>query len=169
MTNWSNTTPTAEYNGVPYSNAVPLTSTEADLGDSKNAPDPIAIDFGQVIVAVVVLSINGIVIGNNCYVVMQTDMGDGVWVDVAWCVSTFSQSSVIFVLSGGGMASVNNSFQQTRQPGAFPASNGSNILPLGGRVRFVGKSSFVGGSSSSPGTGPTAVSATIKYRIMTPR
>jgi hypothetical protein len=169
MVTYANVIPTAGSDGVLYSNSVPLTTTEADVGDSLVTPSPIAVEYGQVIVAVVKLAINGIVVGSNAYVVMQSDAGDGNWVDVAWCVTTFNQGSVIFVLCGGGLGAMNNAFQQSRQVGAFPSTTGSNVVPLAGRVRFVGKATAVGGSSSTPGTGGTAVSATVRYKLMAPR
>ncbi len=166
----ANITPTAGTDGIPYSTAVPLTAQEADLGDGLLTPRPIAVEYGQVIVAVVQLTINGLVVGNNSYVVMQCDMGDGVWIDVAWCVWTGNQGMTTFVLCGGGLGAMNNAFQQTRGAGQppTPQANGSNAVPLAGRVRFVGKSTFVGGSSSLAGV-TTSVLATIKFKLMAPR
>jgi hypothetical protein len=166
----ANIIPTAGSDGITYCTAVPLVSTEADLGDGLLTPDPVAVEYGQIIVAVVQLSINGLVVANNTYVVMQTDMGDGVWVDAAWVVWTANQGSAVFVLCGGGTGQQANAFQQSRQPGQFPQpqANGSNAVPLAGRVRFVGKSSFSGGSSSLAGV-TTSVSATIKYKLLAPR
>lgn len=163
----ANIIPTAATDGLVYGTNVPLTSTEADLGDGLLAPDPIAVAFGQSIVAVVKLSINGYVVANNCYVVMQTDMGDGTWVDIAWCVWTGHQGDATFILWGGGANGGigTNSVQQSRQVGQFPASLGSVDMPLAGRIRFVGKSMFTGGSSSLAGVA-TSVSATIKYKIL---
>ena len=101
----------------------------------------------------------------NSYVVMQTDLGDGVWIDVAWCVYTNTQAPGVFVFSGG--VAGNNAFQQTRQAGQFPnpQANGSNAMVLGGRVRFVGRSILSGQSSGSPG-GLWAVTATIRYKLL---
>lgn len=163
-------TPTAGTDGVPYGTNVPLTSTEATLGDGLKTPDPIAVVYGQIIVAVIQLSINGIVTGNNTYIIMQTDLGDGVWIDAAWCVWTGNQGTATFVISGGIIGASSNVFQQTRQAGQppTPQANGSNSVPLAGRIRFVGKSAFVGGSSSLAGV-PTRVSATITYKILAPR
>ncbi len=160
----ANINPTAGSDGVPYSTAVPLTSAEADLNGGTNVPTgPIATEFGAAIVAVVTLTINGIVTANNSYIVMQQDLGDGVWVDMNWAVWTGSQGSATFVFSNGVAGA--DTFQQTRLPGAPPASSGSNQLTLGGRIRFVGKSNFAGGSSSLSGV-TTAVLATIKYKLL---
>lgn len=170
MTTTANIVPTAGSDGLTYCTTVPLTATEADLGDGLLTPRPVAVEYGQVIVAVVQLSVNGLIVGNNTYVVMQTDLGDGVWVDAAWVVWTGTQGSATFVLCGGGLGAQNNAFQQSRGVGQPPVvqANGSNVVPLGGRVRFVGKTTMVGGSSSLSGV-TTAVSATIKYKLMVPR
>lgn len=163
----ANIIPQALTDGVPYGTSVPLTGTEADLGDGLKTPDPIQVADGQAIVAVVQLSINGSIVGSNAYVVMQTLLG-GVWFDVAWAVTTFNQGTATFVLSGGGNGAENNAFQQSRQVGGFPASTGSNSVPLGGQVRFVGKATAVGGSSSLAGT-TAGISAIITYKLVTPR
>lgn len=164
----ANITPTAGSDGITYGTSVPLTSTEATLGDGLITPDPIATEYGQAIVAVVKLTVTGLIISQNSYVVMQQDMGDGVWVDIAWCLFTGNQGTATFVLSGGGVGAMNNSFQQTRQSGQFPASAGSNAGPLGGRIRFVGKTTSTGGSSATVGTAAN-VAATIKYKLLSPR
>jgi hypothetical protein len=166
----ANIIPTAGSDGITYGTAVPLTAQEADLGDGLKTPGPVAVEYGQVMVAVVVLTINGYVVANTSYVVMQTDMGDGVWVDAAWCVWLGHQGSATFILCGGGLGAQNNAFQQTRAAGSppTPQTNGSNAVPLAGRVRFVGASVFSGGSSSLAGL-TTSVSATIKYKLMVPR
>lgn len=161
--------PAARGDGIVYGTSVPLTATEATLGDAAKTPDPVAVDYGQTVVAVVKLVVNGIIVGNNTYVVMQTDMADGTWVDVAWIGWTGNQGSAVFVLCGGGVGAMNNAFQQSRQAGANPSSaNGSNAVPLGGRVRFVGKATPVGGSSSLAGT-TAGVLATVTYRLQGPR
>src|SRR4051812_7228334 len=99
--------------GVVYATAVPLTATEAALGDAASTPALIAVIEGQTLVAVVKLSVTGFITGNNSYVVMQTDLGDGTWIDVAWIVWTGTQGSATFVLCGGGVGAMNNAFQQS--------------------------------------------------------
>jgi hypothetical protein len=169
-----NIIPTAPTDGILYANNVPLVATEASLGDGLKTPDPIPVVEGQTIVAVVKLSINGHVTANNTYIFLQTDLGDGTWIDVAWCQFTKtdvpSSQPATFVLCGGGLGAMNNAFQQSRQAGSAPAAqgNGSNAVPLGGRVRFSGFSTFAGGSSSIAGV-TTSVSATITYRLQNPR
>lgn len=165
-----NITPTAETDGVVYANAVPLTPTEADLGDGLKSPAPIAVAEGQTIVAVVKLSINGFITGNSAFVFLQTDLGDGTWIDVAWCFYNQTQAPATFVLCGGGLGAMNNAFQQSRNAGSAPATqaSGSNAVPLGGRCRFSGFATTTGGSSSAPGVS-TQVKATITYKLQNPR
>lgn len=166
----ANIIPTALTDGIPYATNVPLVSTEADLGDGLKTPQPIPIAEGQTIVAVVKLSINGHVTGNNTWLFLQTDLGDGAWVDMAWIFYNGTDGTATFVLCGGGLGAMNNAFQQSRKPGAAPATqaNGSNAVPLGGRVRFTGFATSVGGSSSVAGT-TAGVQATITYRLQQPR
>ena len=159
-----NLNPQAGSDGIPYALAVPLTAQEADLNGGANVPtSPVQVDSSEAILAVVTLSINGLVVANNSYVVMQVDLGDGMWVDVCWCVWTGSQGQATFVMSNGIAGA--NVFQQTRQAGGFPASNGQNQMVLGGRIRFVGKAVFSGGSSSLAGI-TTSVIASIRYRLL---
>jgi hypothetical protein len=167
VTTFAGIAPTAPTDGVLYSNAVPLTTSEADLfgGTGAQSPDPIPTEFGAAIVAVVQLSINGIITGNNTYVVLQIDLGDGVWVDLNWLVWTGTQAPATFVFSNGVAGA--NTFQQSRGAGQVPnpQASGSNQMALGGRVRFVGKTTMVGGSSSAPGVS-TQVTATIRYKLL---
>ena len=161
----ANIIPTAGTDGITYCTSVPLTTTEAVLGDAAQVPTVIPTTIGEAISAVVVLTVTGIVTGNSTYVVLQMDMGDGVWVDLNWCFWNGNQGSATFVFSNGIAGA--NVFQQTRQSNGVPnpQSNGSNQMTLGGRLRFVGRTAMTGGSSSVSGT-PTAVSATIKYRLL---
>lgn len=170
MVTSANIVPTAGTDGLVYATSVPLTVTEADLGDGKKVPNPIPILEGQTIVAVVKLALNGHVVGNNSFVFLQTDLGDGTWVDVAWCQFTGTDAPATFVLCGGGLGAMNNAFAASRNPGFPPTvqGNGSNAVPLGGRCRFSGFSNFLGGSSSLAGV-TTSVLATITYKIQEPR
>lgn len=164
----ANIVPTAGTDGIVYATNVPLTSTEAALGDGLLTPALIPTTFNQAVVAVVQLSINGYITANSSYVVMQMDVGDGVWVDMCWCFWDGRQGSAVFVMSNGIAGA--NVFQQSRQTGQVPVNtsnvqgNGSNQMTLGGRIRFVGKAVMVGGSSSVSGI-TTAVKATITYRL----
>lgn len=166
----ANIEPTAPSDGIVYASAVPLTPTEAALGDALQVPAMIPVAEGQTVVAVVKLTVSGYVVANSTFVFLQTDLGDGTWIDVAWCFFKGNQGSATFVLCGGGIGAINNAFEQSRQASSTPAAqaNGSNAVPLGGRVRFTGFSKFVGGSSNLAGT-PTTVSATITYALQNPR
>lgn len=162
----ANITPTAASDGIAYAVSVPLTSTEADLngGTGVQITAPIPTTFNEAISAVVQLTVTGIITANSVYVVMQQDMGDGVWIDMNWIFTSQNQGTATFVMSNGVAGA--NSFQQSRQSGQVPnpQANGSNQMALGGRIRFVGKVTMAGGSSSVSGT-PAAVSATIRYRL----
>src|SRR4051794_10390773 len=115
MTIFANIAPTPLTDGIPYATNVPITSSEADLGDGLKTPTPIPIIDGQTLVAVVKLAINGHVTGNNCFVFLQTDLGDGTWIDVAWCYFNKADGVGTSVLCGGGLGAMSNSFQQSRQ------------------------------------------------------
>ena len=165
-----NLTPTAPTDGIVYASAVPLTPTEAALGDAAQVPSVIPVTWGQTIVAVVKFTVNGLITGNSTFVFLQTDMADGTWVDVAWCFFNGKQGTATFVLCGGGLGAMNNAFQHSRQASSAPTAqaNGSNAVPLGGRLRFTGFTNMVGGSSNVAGTA-TSVTATITYRLQQPR
>ncbi len=166
----ANITPLAETDGVTYCTSVPLTATEADLGDSLITPRPVAIVYGQAILAIVQFAINGIINLNKSYVVMQTDLGDGVWIDVAWAFYSQQQAPETHVLFGGGLGGGAGAFRKSRDANSLPTpqADGSNALPLGGRVRFSGGAILASGSSSAPGVS-TVVSVTIKYKLLAPR
>lgn len=161
----ANVVPAAPIDGVTYASAVALTSSEATLGDATQVPTEIPVVEGQAILATIQLSINGIITSNNMYVVLQMDMGDGVWVDINWLVFTGNQGSTVFTFSNGVAGA--NTFQQTRQSGAFPASSSSNQTMLAGRLRFRGKAVMTGGSGTVGGN--PAITVTIKYKLMNPR
>lgn len=166
----ANIDPTAESDGVLYANAVPLTPTEAALGDAANVPALIPVVEGQTIVAVVKLSANGLITGNSTFVFLQTDLGDGTWMDIAWIFWDQVQGTATFFLSGGGLGQMNTITQKLRNENSAPPtqSSGTNILPLGGRCRFTGFTRMTGGSSSAAGIS-TQVTATIRYKLQRPR
>lgn len=166
----ANITPTALTDGILYCTSVPMTVQEAVLGDAVQTPVIVPVVEGQTIVAVVRLAVNGHVTGSNAFVFLQTDLGDGVWVDVAWCNTRITDGSATFVLCGGGVGAMNNAVGPLRLSGAAPSTqaNGSNALPLGGRIRFTGFGLSAGGSSSVSGTLP-ALQATITYKLAYPR
>lgn len=161
-----NITPEAPIDGVLYASGVPLTTTEAVLGDGLKTPVLIPTTFGAAIVAVIQLNIDGFITGNSTYIVMQIDLnGDGVWVDLNWLFWNQVQGSAKFVFSNGVAGA--NTFQQSRNAGSVPnpQASGSNQMTLGGRIRFVGRTVMTGGSSSTLGL-MTQVTATITYKLL---
>ena len=164
----ANIVPTAGVDGIVYSDGVTLTAEEAALGDASEVSSIIPVGEGQSVIAVVILLPNGIITGNSTFIFLQTDLGDGIWIDVAWCFFSSTQAPGTFVLVGGG-AITNNAIELVRNSGSAPAvqANGSNNIPLGGRIRFTGFTVMTGGSSSAAGVS-TSILATITYKILTP-
>lgn len=163
MTTFANTTVTPGTDGIYYAKGAVMPGAEADLFSGGAGYDPAPLPYEAAVVASVELSIAGTFTANTTYVVLQTDLGDGVWFDLAWCVWSALTGSANFLLSAGATGA--NAFQQTRAVGTAPASNGSNQCPLGGRIRFVGKSSLTQSSSSSGSPGNPGVTVTIKYKL----
>jgi len=150
--------------GIIYSNLVPLTNQEVDLSTQATPYgfDPLPVKFGQAFHAGVLLTTQGSVPAETCYIVAQTGNDNVNWIDLAWIVSTITTGSQYFVLTGGGFG--NNALQQTRAVNTAPGSSGSNAIPLGGLLRFVGRTTL--GSSSSPSGTIAAVLATITCKIL---
>jgi hypothetical protein len=156
---YANIVPAAVTDGAPYTvpaTAIPATNADNDLAfPAGNSPIPVS--FGASIEAEVTLAYTGSPATSSTFVVMQTDLGDGNWIDVAWIVDTSTSGTITFFLSGGvgGAGAV----KQSRTAGAAPASNSSNQMPLGGRIRFVGRATFTGGATP-------AVTALIRYKLL---
>jgi hypothetical protein len=167
----------AQADGQVYALNMTIPAAEGDLYNALpvgdvNQPDldPRPVIYGAACLAIVQLWTTGSIPSNSTYVVLQTDMGDNVWVDVAWLTwsgTAPAASPAIFALSGG--VSGSNSFQQ-RVTGNQPVPNlGANQITLGGRVRFVGKSTIGSGSSSSSSSSGTIVAqalCTIRYKLL---
>ncbi len=170
MATFANAVPIPFAGGVQYATAVVMPAAEADLYNGVGG-DPIQVPWGQGISAAVEFTALGAVSSQTSYVVMQTDFGDGIWFDIAWCVWTGTQGTANFLLSGGiaGNAALTQ-LGGSRAAGAAPAANGSSLCVLGNRIRFVGKASVTGGSlSSSSSAAPGVVgevAASIKYNIL---
>ncbi len=169
MSTFANATPGPLTDGKAYSINVPLTSNEADL---SNAPtewygDPVALSYQQALSATILLTATRPLASNAAYVVLQTDVGDNQWVDVAWAVWTGTSGSALFYFSVMGVAWNTQAVQQTRAAGTSPVSTGQNLIALGARFRFVGKATINAGSSSSssPGQGVAQVTATINFKV----
>ena len=168
MSVYTNATMAPLTDGKSYSVNVPLTSNEAVLSTSSSPwyPDPVPLSFQQALVATVLLSAPTPLASNASYVVLQTDMGDGVWVDVAWAIWTGTSGNAVFLFSVMGNPALTLAVQQTRAAGTAPGSTGQNNIALGARFRFVGKATINAGSSSSPSAGFSGVQATIKFKLL---
>jgi hypothetical protein len=163
MTVFASTVPASESDGVPYANSAVLPGAEADLYNGVGG-DPIGLPYSVAFLADVLFTAQGPISSQTAYVVAQTDLGDGNWIDVAWCQFTGTSGTGLFVLSGGATGA--NSFQQSRAVGTSPGSGGSNQIPLGGRLRFVGKCSLTASTSSSSGSAGSQVTVSIRYRLV---
>jgi hypothetical protein len=149
--NYANVQPAAFTGGTPYATNVPLTGAEVDLGV------PFSTNFSTCISAIAELTISGSPASQTTYIVMQTDFGDSVWLDMAWItITTTPNGQYNFYLSAG--FSGNNAWQQLRVNGSAPNANGSNVGPLGARVRFVGRTQLSGGNNPQ-------VVATVRYQL----
>lgn len=168
MTTFASITPTPKTDGIDYCVAAVVPAAEGDLQATHQSPVPPRSGFEMALFAVVQLTATGTPATNATYVVLQTDLGDGVWVDVAWCVWHGTSGTAVFILQAGSNGAV--AFAAPRAAGTSPLVTGFNPCALGGRFRFVGKSVLTSSSSSSssssgvPGTTPE-VTATIRYRL----
>ncbi len=154
--------------GVLYANRSIMPAAEGDLFNAQGQ-DPFAIPYQEAIAAKITFEIQGNVLSNAAYVVMQTDMGEGIWFDVAWCNFSGIAGPMHFYMSAG-IAGV-LVFQQTRQPGTTPTpSNSGNQMCLGGRIRFVGKATVGASSSSSSSSGAPApvpaILVSLRYKLL---
>lgn len=176
---YANIRPQVRFDGLLVADNVLMPAAEGEL--NNNFPIdryPIPVGRTQAAFATVRFITQGSITSNTTYVVMQTDMGDDVWVDLAWCrwtgtvanggTPSASNPAIVFCLStiAWGAAAL----QASRVLGQDPGASNTNALPLGGRIRFTGKSTLVGGSASSsssgfPGAG-VGVKATIRVKLL---
>jgi len=159
--------------GMPYCTNKAVPAAENDLYNFQPSvppgKDPVEVLYGEAIVAIVVLTAAGSIQSQTTFIVLQTDLGGGNWIDVAWITWTGTTGSATFVLSGGAHGA--NAFQQDRATGTAPnPTSGSRQFPLGGRIRFVGKSSInataQASSSSSSSAGGPSISCTIRHKLL---
>jgi hypothetical protein len=160
MASYANILAAASVDATYYANALTMVATVADNDLSSGVtPDPIPVLYYQAILADITFTITGGPATTSIYVVLQGDMGDSNWMDLAWVVTTATTASQVFFLSAGGQGDINNALPiQTRTAGTAPASNSSIAIPLPARMRFVGRATFTGGASP-------AAKVTIKYRM----
>lgn len=167
MATFANVIPNKMTDGVLYADARAMPATEQDLGnqpDDRGPPQPMP--YEQALVAAVEFTAGGNVSSNTSYVVLQFDLGDGQWIDIAWCTSTITSGTDLHFLTAGSFTG--NSFQQTRASGTAPnPTSGANQCPLAGRFRFVGKGSIGQGAASSPSSAaPAGITVTIRYKLL---
>lgn len=155
------------YDGLPYATAAVVPATEADLfNQPPPQKGPLSVLYGEACLAVVELSISVQPATNTTYVILQTDLGDGVWLDLAGIVWTGTSGSATFFVSAGVAGAL--AFQQTRKAGTAPGANFANQAPLGGRIRFVGQATLTGvpGGTSSSSSGSAGVNCTIRVKTL---
>jgi hypothetical protein len=139
---------------LAYATSVALPTSEGDLGSPVTPPAGY-----QAILAIVQLAVTGTPASNASYIVMQTDLGDGIWVDCCWCLYTQTSTSQVFTLTcGPGLQGIVGSSAQ-RAANQSPNQIGSNSMVLGVRIRFVGKATLSGGTNPQ-------VTATVKYKAL---
>ena len=129
--------------------------------------DPIPSLYAQSVVAFIEFSAFNVLTDSASYVVLQHDLGDNQWADLAWATFTATGNSKgLFVLGGGAFTGA--SFQQTRQLGTAPSpTNGSNSCPLGGRIRFTGQTNATtSGSSASSGPSGNGVYVNVILKLL---
>jgi hypothetical protein len=143
MATYANIFPAAETGGITYVSGVSLPTTEADLL-SPAVPVPLPYKCGLSVG--VELTITGAPASNTSYVVLQTDFGDSVWYDVAWCLLTSTSNATYDFLLSAGIGGA-NAFQMSRTNGSAPSSSSSNQCLLGPRIRFTGQKALSGGTS----------------------
>ena len=90
MPTYANTDALAGSGGTPYAVSMAVTSSEAHLYNQLQPSlgvvnGAVPVEYGQAMLATVKLFANGGPVTNLTYVILQTDFGDGQWVDVAWC------------------------------------------------------------------------------------
>lgn len=166
MVVFASTTPTLLTDGLPYATNAVMTTVEGDLFNQVNLVSPIPVPFEQALLAVVNFTAGSGATAPT-YVVAQTTLDNGkTWIDLAWCQWSGTSGSATFVLSAGVAGA--NAFQQTRKAGTAPGGNGSNQCPLGGQLRFVGKTGGASSSSPTPGSspGPAAMTVSINYKLL---
>lgn len=146
------------YDGVQYAKSFTIPASEGDVFNGAGN-DPIAVIYNQSFLAVVSITYAGSPSGNSgTYIVAQTSVDNGTtWIDVAWIKDAALSGTVTYVLSNGLAGA--NAYQQNRAAGTSPSTSGSQQIPLGGSLRFIGQSTLTGG------TAPTA-KVTISFKLM---
>jgi hypothetical protein len=156
LVTYANTVPTLGSDGLPYATAAALPATEADLYNQSPAvpagAPPVPVLYAQSVLAVVTFVVAGGAGAAN-YVCLQSDLGDGVWYDVATCQVGSSAGTFYYVLGSGQGG--NTGFQQSRGSGTAPGAGvTARTGALGGRLRFTGQAANA-----------ATVTVTVNYRL----
>lgn len=169
MAKFASTTIGPLSDGAVYAQNLLLPAQEGDLYSTVpgQAFDPVPTLYAQAMFAIVEFSAYNVLTDTACYVVLQTQLGDGQYIDLSWVTfNAIGNSKGVGVLTAGAFAG--SGFMQTRQPGTPPSpANGSNSCPLGGQLRFIGQGNFTASqSSASSGPAGNGVYVNILYRLI---
>lgn len=157
MVTYANISVDTPPDGQPYCTNRALTTTETDLGA------PQAVLYHHSLIATVFFQANPGAVSPTYVVLQSTVDGGQTWFDLAGVLWTGISGQALFLLSAGTPRE-SVAQEQTRTAGTAPGASFANQLPLGGQVRFVGKTGAGGGGgSSSPGPDPLRV--TINYKM----
>lgn len=160
---WANSTPNYPTDGTVYANQMVMPGAEGVLYNGV-AGSPLSVTAEDCLVASVTLTIPVTLASNVSYVVLQGDLGNDVWFDIAGIRTTaVAAGSSNFLIAAG--APVANAFEQTRASNTAPAGHFQNQCPLPGRVRFVGKATITGGAGSSSSGAGIRVLCTIRVKL----
>jgi hypothetical protein len=167
MATYANVLSGPQVDGTVYAVNCPLTSGEADVGNSipPSQGAPVSVKYGEAVLAVITFTAVGPFGSATSYICLQTSLDGQNWLDVGGCVWNGVSGSATFFVSAGVAGAL--SAQQTRQPGTAPSGNFANAMVLGGVLRFVGatKTTPSSSSSASSGTSPGVV-VSIRWKLL---
>lgn len=142
--------------GVPYCVDKALTTSEVDLAE------PVATLFNQALVATVLFTAGPGAVSPS-YVVLQSSLDGGqTWWDAAWCQSSITTGTDVFVMAAGQPWALVT--RQTRATGTAPGGSSAILGMLGGLIRFVGKTGTGAGGTSSSSSGPPPMAVSINFK-----
>ena len=157
MATYANIDPTPQTMAVKYAVSKALTTTEATIYNQSTGDPVLPRGHAHSINAVGTITITGGPSTTEAYVVMQTDLGNGIWIDVAWFPTAATSGTKTFYLSC--IQSVSVCVEQTRASGTAPGFAGASSVGLLDRIRFVGKAVFTGGTNP-------AATVSLSYKLL---
>lgn len=153
----ANVTPLLPTDGAIYANGTVLTNTEGDLNNLTGLNQtPIGVGLGNALylLASIKIVVAGTPGSGVAWVAIQTALADGIWYDVGWVEKSFTLGNGTFnqafgsgIMTSTSSASANN-WVNARTLGVDPGATGTNNLPLGGQLRFTGKTTFNQGTAT---------------------